>query len=148
MFPAPLTTSQNFLALCASGYYNGSLFHRNIKNFMIQTGDPTGTGKGGESVYGGFFADEIVADLSVRPPSSRRPHSPYLQHSSRGMLSMANKGPDTNGSQFFITYEKLPYLDRKYTIFGRYPFFSPSDPLSLVIFDLLPLYMTPPLISF
>jgi len=94
----------NFLALCASGYYNACPFHRSIKNFMIQTGDPTGTGKGGESIYGGLFADELV---------------PELTHNARGLLSMANKGPDTNGSQFFISYAKLPYLDRKNTIFGR-----------------------------
>jgi len=97
-------TAYNFLALCASGYYNGCLFHRNMKGFMVQTGDPTGTGKGGESIYGGLFADEIRSELS---------------HDARGVVSMANRGADTNGSQFFITYDKLPYLDKKYTIFGR-----------------------------
>jgi len=94
----------NFLALCASGYYDGCLFHRNIKNFMIQTGDPTGTGKGGESIYGKYFPDELVDDL---------------EHNARGILSFANKGPDTNGSQFFITYAKAPYLNKKYTVFGK-----------------------------
>ncbi|XP_057290463.1 peptidyl-prolyl cis-trans isomerase-like 3 [Hydractinia symbiolongicarpus] len=97
-------TCENFLALCASGYYNDCLFHRNIKGFMIQTGDPTGTGKGGKSIWGGKFADEIV---------------PYLKHNVRGILSMANSGVDTNGSQFFITYAKQPHLDMKYTIFGK-----------------------------
>jgi len=97
-------TCKNFLALCASGYYNGSLFHRNIKGFMVQTGDPTGTGKGGNSIWGEKFKDEIV---------------PHLKHNNRGILSMANSGPDTNGSQFFITYGKHPHLDMKYTVFGK-----------------------------
>merc|ERR1711973_165122 len=79
-------TCENFLALCASGYYNSSLFHRNIKGFMVQTGDPSGNGKGGTSIWGDKFKDEIV---------------PHLKHNSRGTLSMANSGPDTNGSQFF-----------------------------------------------
>eukprot|EP01127_Copromyxa_protea_P006985 TRINITY_DN1691_c0_g1_i1.p1 TRINITY_DN1691_c0_g1~~TRINITY_DN1691_c0_g1_i1.p1 ORF type:complete len:112 (-),score=17.75 TRINITY_DN1691_c0_g1_i1:115-450(-) len=70
---------------------------------MIQTGDPTGTGKGGQSIYGKAFDDEIV---------------PEIKHE-RGTLSMANKGPGTNGSQFFFSYATLPYLDKKYTIFGR-----------------------------
>jgi len=71
---------------------------------MVQTGDPLGTGKGGESIYGKFFQDEFVEEL---------------EHSTRGILSYANKGPDTNGSQFFITYMKLPYLNKKYTVFGK-----------------------------
>ena len=96
--------SQNFLALCASGYYNGCKVHRNMKGFMAQTGDPTGTGKGGESIWGGKFADELVLGL---------------KHNARGVVSMANNGPDTNGSQFFITYAKQPHLDRKYTVFAR-----------------------------
>ncbi|KAI8895049.1 cyclophilin-like domain-containing protein [Globomyces pollinis-pini] len=97
-------TAENFLALCASEYYNGCLFHRNMKGFMIQTGDPTGTGKGGESIWGGEFEDEIVTSL---------------RHHTRGMVSMANKGPDTNRSQFFITYGKQSHLDSKYTVFGK-----------------------------
>lgn len=97
-------TCENFLALCASGYYNSSLFHRNIKGFMIQTGDPSGNGKGGTSIWGDKFKDEIV---------------PHLKHNCRGTLSMANSGPDTNGSQFFITYAKQPHLDMKYTVFGK-----------------------------
>mmetsp|Transcript_15977 Transcript_15977/g.19222 ORF Transcript_15977/g.19222 Transcript_15977/m.19222 type:complete len:160 (+) Transcript_15977:193-672(+) len=97
-------TAENFLALCASNYYNGTIFHRNIKGFMIQGGDPTGTGKGGESIYGRKFADEIREQL---------------QHDKRGMLSMANSGPNTNGSQFFLTYGKHKHLDGTYTLFGR-----------------------------
>merc|ERR1712048_859832 len=71
---------------------------------MLQTGDPTGTGKGGNSIWGRKFEDEI---------------SPHLKHSQRGIVSMANSGKDTNGSQFFITYGKQPHLDMKYTIFGK-----------------------------
>ena len=97
-------TAFNFLALCASGYYDGTLFHRNVKGFMLQGGDPTGSGKGGESVWGGKFADEIRQENT---------------HSARGILSMANAGPNTNGSQFFITYAKHPHLDNNYTVFGK-----------------------------
>ncbi|KAL3151796.1 hypothetical protein ABBQ38_012767 [Trebouxia sp. C0009 RCD-2024] len=99
--------AENFLALCASGYYDGTLFHRNIKGFMIQGGDPTGTGKGGKSIFptpNGKFPDEI-ADT--------------LKHTKRGIVSMANSGPNTNGSQFFITYNKHPHLNGKYTIVGQ-----------------------------
>ncbi|XP_075737152.1 peptidyl-prolyl cis-trans isomerase-like 3 isoform X23 [Rhipicephalus microplus] len=85
-------------------YYNGCLFHRNIKGFMVQTGDPTGTGKGGESIWGENFANEIQDGL---------------KHSVRGVVSMANNGPNTNASQFFITYAKQPHLDQKYTVFGK-----------------------------
>ena len=95
---------ENFLALCASGFYNNCLFHRNIKGFMIQTGDPTGTGKGGNSIWGGEFPDELHDNL---------------KHCDRGCVSMANKGPNTNKSQFFITYNKAPHLDMKYTTFGH-----------------------------
>ncbi|KAG9299265.1 hypothetical protein G9A89_013913 [Geosiphon pyriformis] len=97
-------TAENFLALCATGYYDNCLFHRNIKSFIVQTGDPTGTGKGGNSIWGRKFADEIKSSL---------------KHNARGIVSMANSGPDTNGSQFFITYAKLPHLDTKYTVFGK-----------------------------
>ena len=89
-------TSFNFLALAGSGYYDNTLFHRNIKGFMLQGGDPTGTGKGGESIWGGKFNDEIHPDN---------------KHTVRGVVSMANSGPNTNGSQFFITYAKHPHLD-------------------------------------
>ena len=100
---APITW-RNFLALAASSYYDNTLFHRNIKGFIIQGGDPTGTGKGGESIYGKKFDDEISGQLS---------------HDTAGILSMANSGPNTNGSQFFFTYSKQPHLDGKYTIFGH-----------------------------
>ncbi|SGZ08609.1 BQ5605_C030g10805 [Microbotryum silenes-dioicae] len=97
-------TAENFLALAASGQYDGCLFHRNIKSFMIQTGDPTGTGKGGQSIYGKPFADEVRSTLKFN---------------ARGVVAMANSGPDTNKAQFFITYAKQPHLDTKYSIFGR-----------------------------
>ncbi|KAK9458494.1 cyclophilin-like domain-containing protein [Lipomyces oligophaga] len=71
---------------------------------MVQMGDPTGTGKGGESIWGGKFEDEI---------------RPALRHNGRGVVSMANSGPNTNGSQFFITYDKHTHLDGKYTVFGK-----------------------------
>ncbi|XP_041482174.1 peptidyl-prolyl cis-trans isomerase-like 3 isoform X3 [Lytechinus variegatus] len=95
---------ENFLALCASDYYNDCLFHRNIPGFMVQTGDPTGTGKGGTSCWGKKLEDELVDDL---------------KHNIRGVVSMANNGPNTIGSQFFITYGKQPHLDMKYTIIGK-----------------------------
>ena len=92
------------MALCASNYYNGNLFHRNIKGFMVQTGDPTGTGKGGVSIWGRKFEDEFTDEV---------------KHKTRGILSMANSGPNTNGSQFFLTYGPQPHLDMKYTIFAK-----------------------------
>lgn len=95
---------ENFLALCASNYYDNTLIHRNIPGFMVQMGDPTGTGKGGNSIWGSKFEDEFRE---------------ALKHTTRGIVSMANNGPDTNGSQFFITYNKQPHLDMKYTVFGR-----------------------------
>ena len=97
-------TSFNFLALCASDYYAGTLFHRNMRGFMVQGGDPTGTGKGGESIWGGKFADEIHPDNT---------------HSARGTLSMANAGPNTNGSQFFICTSDTSFLDGKHCVFGK-----------------------------
>ncbi|KAI9030374.1 cyclophilin-like domain-containing protein, partial [Hyaloraphidium curvatum] len=95
--------AQNFLALCASNYYDGCQFHRNIKGFIVQTGDPTNTGKGGTSIWGRKYEDEIKSTL---------------KHNARGIVSMASSGPDTNASQFFI-YAKLPQLDGKYTVFGK-----------------------------
>ena len=101
---APIT-SKNFLALAAKGYYNNTAFHRNIPGFIIQGGDPTGTGKGSYNIYGpNGFNDEF---------------HPSLKHDRRGILSMANSGPNTNGSQFFMTYAKHSSLDGKYTAFGK-----------------------------
>ncbi len=94
----------NFVHLAKQGYYEDVVFHRSIRNFMLQGGDPTGTGKGGKSIWGKNFKDEFDGPMT---------------HDSRGILSMANKGKDTNGSQFFITYRAAKHLDRKHTIFGR-----------------------------
>ena len=97
-------TCKNFATLAQRGYYNGVIFHRVIPDFMIQGGDPTGTGRGGSSIYGEKFEDEIKSTL---------------KHTGAGILSMANSGPNTNGSQFFITLAPTPWLDGKHTIFGR-----------------------------
>lgn len=97
---APKTVA-NFIKLAKQGFYNGIIFHRVIPDFMVQTGDPDGTGGGGP---GYTFADEIAPDL---------------RHDTPGVLSMANRGPDTNGSQFFITLVPTPWLDGKHAIFGR-----------------------------
>lgn len=94
----------NFIQLSKRGYYNGVAFHRNIKNFMIQGGDPSGTGRGGQSCWGKSFADEFEGPAT---------------HDGRGVMSMANKGKDTNTSQFFLLYRKAAHLDRKHTVFGR-----------------------------
>ena len=97
-------TCYNLAALAHQGYYDGVIFHRVIRDFMIQGGDPTGTGRGGESIYGGKFEDEITRTL---------------KHTGAGVVSMANAGPGTNGSQFFITLKPTPFLDGKHTVFGR-----------------------------
>lgn len=97
-------TCHNFIELAKSGYYDNVPFHRVIADFMIQGGDPTGTGRGGQSIFGAKFADEITREL---------------KHTGAGILSSANSGPNTNGSQFFITLAPTPWLDGKHTIFGR-----------------------------
>lgn len=97
---APQTVN-NFVFLAREGYYDGVTFHRVIKGFMAQGGDPTGTGRGGP---GYTFADEF---------------HPALRHDGPGVLSMANAGPGTNGSQFFITHRDTPHLDGRHTVFGR-----------------------------
>ncbi len=95
---------ENFVGLVEKGYYDGIIFHRVIKGFMIQGGDPTGTGMGGESLWGSSFGDEV---------------SPMAKFDGPGILAMANAGPNTNGSQFFITCEKTPWLNMRHTIFGE-----------------------------
>lgn len=103
---APKTT-ENFITLAERGYYDGVIFHRVIKGFMIQGGDPTGTGRGGQSAWGGRFNDEIDARSQV-----------YQKGYKAGTVAMANAGPNTNGSQFFIMHVDYP-LPPSYTIFGR-----------------------------
>ena len=97
---APKTVN-NFVFLAEEGFYDGTIFHRVIDEFMVQGGDPTGTGRGGP---GYRFADEFHAECV---------------HDKRGMLSMANAGPNTNGSQFFITHGATPWLDGKHAVFGQ-----------------------------
>ncbi|RKW21430.1 peptidylprolyl isomerase [Candidatus Gracilibacteria bacterium] len=99
---APITTA-NFIGLAKKGYFKGIIFHRIIKNFMIQTGDPTGTGMGGESIYGEKFKDEFHKELK---------NNSYT-------VSMANSGTNTNGSQFFINVADNNYLDFKHSVFGE-----------------------------
>jgi len=94
-------TVQNFIDLSKSGFYDGVIFHRVIPGFMAQSGDPDGTGTGGP---GYTFEDEF---------------HPSLTHDSAGILSMANRGPNTNGSQFFITYAPTPHLDNAHSVFGK-----------------------------
>ncbi|XP_043235753.1 spliceosome-associated protein CWC27 homolog isoform X1 [Amphibalanus amphitrite] len=95
---------RNFIQLCMEGYYDGTPFHRVVRGFIVQGGDPTGTGEGGESIYGHPFKDEF--------------HS-RLRFSRRGLLAMANAGKDDNGSQFFFTLAATPELQNKHTIFGK-----------------------------
>ena len=97
---APLTV-ENFVGLAKAGFYDGTTFHRVIAGFMAQGGDPTGTGSGGP---GYSFRDELT---------------PKRRHDGPGVLSMANAGPNTNGSQFFITFAATPHLDGRHTVFGR-----------------------------
>jgi len=111
-------TVENFTGLAERGYYDGLIFHRVIPDFMIQGGDPTGTGTGGTSIWGTDFADEPNSDLS----------------NIHGALSMANRGPATNGSQFFIVQaEATPWLDGKHTVFGQvFHGFSALDAIAAV----------------
>ncbi|ESO03990.1 hypothetical protein HELRODRAFT_185601 [Helobdella robusta] len=97
-------TCENFLKHCLNGYYNGTIFHRSIKNFMIQGGDPDNTGFGGQSIWGGPFKDEFKSNLT---------------HTGRGIVSMANSGPNSNKSQFFLTYRSARHLDNKHSVFGH-----------------------------
>lgn len=101
-------TVENFLRLTRSGYYDGVTFHRVSKGFVIQGGDPTGTGAGGESAFGSDFADE----LNPNTPSGKEGYK-------KGVLAMANRGPNTNSSQFFIMLDDAPQLPFAYTIFGK-----------------------------
>ncbi len=95
---------ENIIRLAEKGYYDGIIFHRVIKKFMIQGGDPTGTGRGGESFWGKPFDDEVSSIVTFDKP---------------GILAMANAGPKTNGSQFFITTVATPWLNMRHTIFGE-----------------------------
>jgi peptidylprolyl isomerase len=97
-------TCENFAGLAEKGYYDGIIFHRVIKNFMIQGGDPTGTGTSGTSIWGKPFEDEVNASVQFDRP---------------GLVAMANSGPNTNGSQFFIATVSTPWLNMKHTIFGE-----------------------------
>ncbi|CAM6011493.1 unnamed protein product [Sphagnum balticum] len=98
-------TCKNFIEHCRSSYYEAVIFHRIQKNMWVQTGDPTSTSRGGESIWGKPFEDEVT---------------PYLKHKRAGLVSMCNSGqPDTNGSQFFITLGACPWLDGKHSIFAR-----------------------------
>jgi peptidylprolyl isomerase len=95
---------ENFVKLSEKGYYNGVIFHRVIKRFMIQGGDPTGTGRGGESIYGKIFDNEYGKNVVFDKP---------------GILAMANRGTNTTATQFFITTVPTPHLNGGYTIFGK-----------------------------
>lgn len=103
-FDACPRACENFITLTERGYYNNTTFHRKIPGFMVQGGDPSGTGKGGDSIWGGPFKDEIQTKYT---------------HNARGVLAMANSGPNTNKSQFYITFGQAKHLDKKHTVFGK-----------------------------
>jgi len=138
---APLT-SENFLLLAKRGYFDNTIFHRSIRGFMVQGGDPSGSGRGGESAWASIKSDSLPtssSSLTTSPHNNissaayalaksaagskgapfRDEFHPKLSHSGRGILSMANSGPNTNKSQFFITYGACTHLDRKHSVFGR-----------------------------
>lgn len=94
----------SMLALASSGFYDGLIFHRNMKGFIVQGGSPTGKGKAGDSIWGNRLPDHFNAEL---------------KHDRRGIVSMANNGPDTNGSQFFMTYDAHPHLNNVYSVVGH-----------------------------
>lgn len=96
--------AHNFLALAAADYYQGCKFHRSIPGFMVQTGDPSNTGKGGESIHGGLMEDDFCD---------------HLRHDRRGVVSFAGNGPGTIGSQFFILYDAATHLDNQFSVFGQ-----------------------------
>jgi cyclophilin family peptidyl-prolyl cis-trans isomerase len=102
-------TTFNFLALAASGYYDGCVWHRVIPGFIVQTGDPSGTGEGGTSIWGDDFADEIAPDSA----------HPGAEFDAPGRLAMAVAGPNENRSQFFVTLAATPTLSGTCTLFGR-----------------------------
>jgi len=130
-------TVENFTTHVKNGYYNGIIFHRVIKDFMIQGGDPTGTGAGGESIWKKDFEDEICAEAlnldTKKVPGRNMTIKDYYENQGynfkdglksmnvvKGTIAMANAGPDTNGSQFFIvTKDKCDWLDGKHTVFGK-----------------------------
>lgn len=101
-------TVENFVKLAEKKYFDGIIFHRVSKGFVIQGGDPTGTGSGGKSIYGGEFADELN-------PATASFRAGYL----KGVMAMANRGPNTNTSQFFVMLQDVPRMPKNYTIFGK-----------------------------
>ena len=125
-------TCRNFLQLCLDGYYDNTIFHRLVPGFILQGGDPTSTGSGGESIYDGGAFDDPREEGGIWPQEERKGknagpqgvgfkdefHS-RLKFNRRGLLGMANEGPDTNGSQFFLTLGETPELQGKNTLFGR-----------------------------
>ena len=105
--------AENFISLAACGTYDGTLFHRNIRGFLVQGGDPTGTGKGGDALI-------IPPEAKGSAPGKLADvFHPLLRHDARGIVSMANSGPGTNGAQFYITYDAQSSLDNIYSVIGK-----------------------------